>query len=176
MRRKVELECRAGIEVETFKDTPERFLAGRHSKTVIADRAGKDEHKTGGAVIEFAQRDFVAQRRIGMFDPRQHLPRRGARPRRDRPRIGAALCQRRDRQAVVSRAGQALKRRALEHRIDEFPPLFTRGRREIGRKQQSLRIGHGGKMPCRASKANRVKKRGGLTAAAAFRYRLRPRV
>ena len=95
--------------------------------------------QAAGAVVEFTQRDFVAQRRIRMIDPRQHFPRRRARPRRDRPCVGAALRQRLDGKAVIGGADQALKRRALEHRVDQLAPLFARGGREISGEQTGFR-------------------------------------
>ena len=47
----------------------------RQAEAMIAARTGEHERKTGRAVAEFTQRNFVGERRIGMIDPRQYLPR-----------------------------------------------------------------------------------------------------
>ena len=135
MGRDIKFERNAGIEVEAVEDAAERLLARRQSKTVVADRAGKDERNAAGAVAEFTQRNFVAKRRIRVIDPRQNLPRCRTRPRRNRPCVGAALRQRVDGKAVIGGADQALKRHALEHRIDELAPLLACSGRKIGGEQ-----------------------------------------
>ncbi len=173
LRREIKFKRGAGVEVEAFENARERVLARRQPKTVVADRAGKHERKTVGAVVEFTQRDFVAERWVRVFDPRQHLPRRRARPRRHRPCGRAALGQRLDRKAVIGRADQALKRRSLEHLIDEVAPRVTGRGRKFGGKQQRFRVRHGCKMPRRA-RQGQPRKRERLTAAAAFQCRSRP--
>ena len=68
----------------------------RQAEAVVAERAGKDQRKPAGSVLEFTQRDFIGERRIGVIDPRHHLPRRCARPPSDGPRIAPAGRERLD--------------------------------------------------------------------------------
>ena len=96
VRRKIDFDRDAGIEVDAFEHARERRLGRRQPEAVIAARAAEHQRKPGRAVVEFTQRDFVGERRIGMLDPRQNLPGRRTGPRRDRPGVGAPRRKRLD--------------------------------------------------------------------------------
>ena len=69
-RREIKFERRTSIEIEAIESACQCLLACRQAEAVVADCAGTDDGEAAGAVIEFAQCDFIREPRIGMIDAR----------------------------------------------------------------------------------------------------------
>ena len=157
LRRQIELDRHAGIEVNAVEHA--RECGGRRveAETAGARSAGEHQEEAGRAIFEVRERLGIGRRRIGMIDPLHQCPRCLRRASRHRRRGRCALVQRRDGWAVIRRAEQPLERRAFERGIDQLAPLLAGRGREIGGERRGFGLGvhHRRKMPCPTWGANR---------------------
>ncbi len=176
---RIDVERDAGIEIDVGERARDRGVVGE-TVAIGADRAREHQRQAVGAVLKIIQGLRIGGGRIGVIDALHDRPRRARRPPGDRPGIGLARIEWRDGESVIGCGDEALlERRAFEHAIHQFAPLFLPGRRKLGRKRQVVGggIGHGRKLPRHKWKvqiAGQLPRRltwGLADAAAAFRCR-----
>jgi hypothetical protein len=124
LRANLDLDPYARIEVNAGQDLFHRVGRGIEAVTMAAVAAGEDEHKPGGAILEILQRLRVGQDRIGMIDPLHNLPRRGRPTAWHGSGIPGTREHRFDFQVVIGLPDQPIERRALEHTVDQLPPVL----------------------------------------------------
>jgi hypothetical protein len=126
-----------GVEVHAFERAGDRLGVARQAIAIGADGACEDEGQPRRTVLQFVQRLGVGHGRIGMVDPRLHLP--GARARRDRMGAGRPPIQRLDRDAVIGLGDQAFVGPVLEGRAHELEPVLAACGGKLGGKRKVVR-------------------------------------
>ncbi len=146
LRAEVEIERNICVQVNAIEHARNRRLGCVETIAVSADRAGEDERKASGAVLELVQCLGICHRRVGMIDALHDLPGNASRATGKRLGIRPSHVQRLDGQPVIGMGDQrAVVWPLLEHGFDQLAPLFSGRRRELGSQRQIVIHGH--KMP-----------------------------
>ena len=132
-----------------------RWRGCLEAKAIGAHRVRENEHQAAGAIAQILFGLRIRRCRIGMIDALHDGPWRAGRAPGDgrcRPRVRIEWL---NCQSIVGPALEPLERCALEHGVNEFPPIRLGGGGEIAGYCRSVGVRHAWKMPCAGAAANR---------------------
>ena len=118
--------------VEQRGDGP--TVGAGEAETIGAERAAEDEMEAARAIGEFGESELIGDLRIGVIDPRQHLPGTRASAQEWRRLCRRAVIKRPDRDpvgALVHESLEALALRGLWRRVSATAPRSRSGRRHL---------------------------------------------